>query len=357
MEYMDSSHLILDDLVAEANGQPLDDGARAHLEACSNCQVELERWKAVAGGVRDLFAGMPTPSELIVPSATSDLSPPAQNASAVSRWNTQRRVIASVAAGIVVLAGAGFGVGSLLGGSKGSSSGNLSNIVLSSYSQATKSTAMLTIDVKTAKTDTTGSGAFNFQTRTGSLNLTTSEPNGVIVHTEMILSGNAAYTSMPNQPGKWIEVPLNASSSTAGSGQFQFLDPGSAKVTLQLLAQSGLGEKASTLNGQPAVEYFGSVDVSSIAKQKGVTLPASVADLPPLQISILVNKSGTAQQIKTVVNAPVGSPLHALEPITETIAFSDFGTKVSVTPPAAADVVKTISLPAGTQASGGFAGA
>ena len=356
MENMDSSHLTLDDLVTEANGQPLDDGARAHLAACSTCQVELERWKTVARGVRDLFAGTSAPSELIVPSANSGLSPPVQDISVVSA-KTKRRVIAGVAAGIVVLGGVGFGVSSVLGGSRSSSSGNLSNIVLASYSQATKSTALLTLDVKTAKTDTTGSGAFNFQTRTGSLNLTTSEPNGVTVHTEMILSGNAAYTSIPSQPGKWIEVPLNASSSTAGSGQFQFLDPGSAKVTLQLLAQSGLGEKVSTLNGQPAVEYFGSVDVSSIAKQKGVSLPASVADLPPLQISILVNKSGTAQQIKTVVNAPVGSPLHALEPITETIAFSDFGTKVSVIPPAASDVVKKISLPAGSQASGGSAGA
>ncbi len=352
MENMDSPHLTLEDLVAEVNGESLDEGAREHLAACSDCQKELERWKTVAEGVRDIFNGAPGPSGSIA-SWTTEVRPSSAQDSSTSSRIRRKKLVAGVAAGIVVLGGVGFGISSRLGGSKAVPSENLSNIVLASYSQATKSTAKITIDVKTGQTETTGSGAFNFPNRTGSLNLTTREASGATVQTEMIVSGNAAYTSVPKQPGKWVEVPLIATSNSGGSNEFQFLDKSSAKTTLQLLAQSGLTEKASTLDGQPADEYSGSLDVSKISKQKGILLPASVADLPPLQISILVNKAGTTEQIRTVLNPPAGSPLNPLGPITETITFSDFGTKVSVSPPPQSDVIKKISLPNSVAASGG----
>lgn len=351
MENMDSPHLTLEDLVAEVNGESLNEAARAHLADCPICQKELERWTSVAGGVRDFFTGAPEPSESIA-SWTTESQPLPEQDSPASLGNRRKKLVAGVAAGIVLLGGVGFGISSRLGASKAVPSETLSNIVLTSYSQATKSTAKITLDVKTTKTETTGSGAFNFPERTGSLNLTTREASGATVQTETIVSGNAAYTSVPKQPGKWIEVPLVATSNIGGSNQFQFLDKSSAKTTLKLLAKSGLTEKASTLDGQPAEEYSGSLDVSKISKQKGVSLPASIADLPPLQISVWVNKAGTAQQIRTVLNPPASSPLHALGPITETITFSDFGTKVSVSPPPQSDVIKKINVPNGAAASG-----
>ena len=52
-------HLDLEDLIAEAAGQPAGDHAREHLAACERCQREASRWKLVADGVRGLAADAP----------------------------------------------------------------------------------------------------------------------------------------------------------------------------------------------------------------------------------------------------------------------------------------------------------
>src|ERR1700722_16902446 len=49
-----STHLDLEDLIAEANGQAVSDQAREHLAGCAECQLEASRWNLVAGGIRDL---------------------------------------------------------------------------------------------------------------------------------------------------------------------------------------------------------------------------------------------------------------------------------------------------------------
>jgi hypothetical protein len=52
-------HLDLENLIAEAAGQPAGDHAREHLAGCERCQREASRWKLVADGVRGLAADAP----------------------------------------------------------------------------------------------------------------------------------------------------------------------------------------------------------------------------------------------------------------------------------------------------------
>jgi hypothetical protein len=51
-----STHLDLEDLIAEVTGQATDGQAREHLAGCGQCQLEAERWSLVAGGIRGLAA-------------------------------------------------------------------------------------------------------------------------------------------------------------------------------------------------------------------------------------------------------------------------------------------------------------
>jgi anti-sigma factor RsiW len=51
-----STHLDLEDLIAEVTGQAIGDQAREHLAGCEQCQLEANRWNLVADGVRDLAA-------------------------------------------------------------------------------------------------------------------------------------------------------------------------------------------------------------------------------------------------------------------------------------------------------------
>ena len=45
-----STHLDLEDLIDEVNGQAIGDRAREHLAGCEQCQLEANRWNLVADG-------------------------------------------------------------------------------------------------------------------------------------------------------------------------------------------------------------------------------------------------------------------------------------------------------------------
>jgi hypothetical protein len=51
-----STHLDLEDLIAEVTGRAIGDQVREHLADCEQCQLEVNRWSLVADGVRDLAA-------------------------------------------------------------------------------------------------------------------------------------------------------------------------------------------------------------------------------------------------------------------------------------------------------------
>ena len=77
-----SSHLDLEDLIAEVTGQPVADQAREHLASCAHCQLEANRWNLVADGVRGLAADAPEAPQPARPRHTRRrvLPRPARNA-------------------------------------------------------------------------------------------------------------------------------------------------------------------------------------------------------------------------------------------------------------------------------------
>jgi hypothetical protein len=83
------THLELEDLIAEAAGQPAGDRAREHLAHCEHCRAEADRWSLVAAGVRSLATAAPGPGRRV-------------------------KVAASAAAALVLLGGGGYGAAAAL---------------------------------------------------------------------------------------------------------------------------------------------------------------------------------------------------------------------------------------------------
>ena len=95
-----SPHLDLGDLIAEVNGQAIDDRAREHLTRCEHCRAEVNRWDLVAGGVRGLAAAAPEAAQPARPRHTRPrvLAGP---------WRRAMLVAGSAAAALVLLLGVG----------------------------------------------------------------------------------------------------------------------------------------------------------------------------------------------------------------------------------------------------------
>ena len=94
-----SPHLTLENLLAEANGETMDDLARAHLASCPLCSAEARRWGVVAAGVRHLVTATP------VSSWRPDHTVEARRRNGL--WPAPRRRALAVAAAACALAAAG----------------------------------------------------------------------------------------------------------------------------------------------------------------------------------------------------------------------------------------------------------
>ena len=100
-----SPHLDLADLIAEVNGQPVDDQAREHLAHCEHCRTEASRWDLVAGGVRGLAADAPE----------AQPARPRHTRPRVLAGPRRRTVLlASAAAALVLVGAAGYGAATAL---------------------------------------------------------------------------------------------------------------------------------------------------------------------------------------------------------------------------------------------------
>jgi Domain of unknown function (DUF5666) len=95
-----SSHLDLEDLIAEAAGQPIGDRAREHLAACEHCRLEVNRWNLVADGVRGLAAAAPEAAQPARPRRTGQRVPKGP-------WRRAMLLAGSAAAALVLLVGIG----------------------------------------------------------------------------------------------------------------------------------------------------------------------------------------------------------------------------------------------------------
>lgn len=99
-----STHLDLEDLIAEVNGQAIGDRAREHLAGCAQCRREANRWNLVAGGIRDLAAEAAEVPEPARPPRTGRRVP-------AGPWRRVMVVAGSAAAALVLLVGAGIASG------------------------------------------------------------------------------------------------------------------------------------------------------------------------------------------------------------------------------------------------------
>ena len=102
-----SPHLDLEDLIAEAAGQPVSAPAREHLARCEQCRTEANRWNLVADGVRGVPAATPEVAQP-VPEATQAAPGAAQPAPGAAQPTRPRRIRPRVRTGMrrgVLLAG------------------------------------------------------------------------------------------------------------------------------------------------------------------------------------------------------------------------------------------------------------
>jgi hypothetical protein len=97
-------HLDLESLIAGAAGQPVGDGARAHLARCEQCQREADRWNLVADGVRGLAADASGPARPARPLRT-------RRQVFAGRWQRTLLVAGRAAAALVLLIGIGVVTG------------------------------------------------------------------------------------------------------------------------------------------------------------------------------------------------------------------------------------------------------
>jgi len=99
-----STHLDLEDLIDEVNGQAIGDRAREHLAGCEQCQLEANRWNLVADGVRDLAAEAAEVPEPARPPRT-------RRRMLAGPWRRALVVVGSVAAALVLLLVLGIAAG------------------------------------------------------------------------------------------------------------------------------------------------------------------------------------------------------------------------------------------------------
>jgi len=110
-----SPHLDLAQLLSQANGEPAYGPAREHLAICESCRAEARRWGIVADGVRGLAAD--APGAAAVPGLAG--MPGRPRRTGLARLADPRRrsvLLASAAAAVIVLGGAGYGLASAFDG-------------------------------------------------------------------------------------------------------------------------------------------------------------------------------------------------------------------------------------------------
>jgi len=99
-----SPHLDLEDLIAEAAGQPVAAQAREHLAHCADCRAEADRWNVVADGVRGVPAATPEAAQPGPPGRT-------RRPVMAGRWHRAVLAAGSAAAAVLLLVGIGEATG------------------------------------------------------------------------------------------------------------------------------------------------------------------------------------------------------------------------------------------------------
>ena len=209
---------------------------------------------------------------------------------------------------------------------------NLTDALLASYSRATESTAKISY-TQSGPATVKGTGVYDFTKNKGQMYFT-SQVNGQSVKSTLIFDGKVEYDSMPQLPGKYLRVPLDAGNSFSLPSPFAFLESASAKNILRLLSTNGVTVQDATFAGALATEYVGNLNLSQLPTAGPLPLPNQ-----SLVIRLWVDNKGAARQIQTVFRFPSSSSAQTPGPQISTIAFSNFGILIHVSPPSSNEVV------------------
>jgi hypothetical protein len=226
-----SSHLDLEDLIAEVTGQAIGARAREHLASCEHCRTEATRWNLVADGVRGLAAAAPQEAQ------------PARRRHAgldvlEGRW--RRTVLAAGAAAALILGGAvylssaalvGHAPRTVLTAVSGCSalklaSGTLEHVNGTSLVLQTASGQPVTV-ATTASTHLSESGPLRNDITDGASVIVLGRSSGGTIAAVAVTIGNPAGLNRPSALGSVVVTGTVSGASAAG---FTVITPGGTRV-------------------------------------------------------------------------------------------------------------------------------
>ncbi|HYB87506.1 MAG TPA: hypothetical protein VEC76_11680 [Streptosporangiaceae bacterium] len=283
-----SSHLDLADLIAEANGQAIDDRAREHLVRCEHCRAEASRWHLVAGGVRGLAAAAP------------EVAQPARPRHGRLRVLTGPRrrtlLVASVAAALVLATAVGLGVSNNFVHIKFGTGGNGAGPVLTAVTGCTgleqavgrleqvngnslvvKTASGQPVTVTTtASTFVSMSGALRSEITDGASVMVRGTRSGATIAAAIVTVGQPF--SAVNPPGY---VPVQGTVSEASSAGFTLVTSGGTRIpvttsadTLVIVPHASLGQ----LQHGATIFAFGHAGPDGTLSARAVT---GITQFPP----------------------------------------------------------------------------
>lgn len=259
-----------------------------------------------------------------------------------------RRLTLTAFAGLVLVAGCGASSGSADYAGQLRSAASKTNSSGSSRLQLTSSTT-----VQGQHVLITGIGAFDYSSNQGMIDLHLAGAAGGkgVTIAERITGGNL-FLALPNAPGSFYKIKL---SDAAGTSLASGTDPSSSLSTLAGVSNSVTKVGTETLRGTATTHYRGTIDV----KKALTKLTGANHDL--VQKSLLANGvtvlpfdaylDGQGRLRKFVQHVSVTSKGQKAES-TSTVELYDFGTKVVVLEPPAAQVKDGAPLLAALKGSG-----
>src|SRR3984885_2820309 len=304
-----SPHLDLGDLIAEVNGQAIDDRAREHPTRCEHCRAEVNRWDLVAGGVRGLAAATPEVAQPARPRRTRP---------GVLAGPRRRTVLAASAAAAVVLLGA-VGYAATTGLTRHASGTVLTSVGGCATLRQAQGTleqvngARLVIKTASGQPVTVTTTAATFVSMSGPLLSDITDGAAVTVHGHSSGGMIAAAIVTVGQPFSAVHPPgfvrLQGTVADAGTAGFTLVTSGGTRVpvttsgdTLVVVPHASPGQ----LRAGASIFAVGHAGPGGTLSAQGV---AAVSQLPPgRQVSVSVkdcSSSSVTEALGAIATAPV----------------------------------------------------
>ncbi len=353
----ETRHLTIEQLLSVAGGQDLDGEAAAHLGACTACSVEVAQWTAIAGGVRQVTAGVEPPPWSPQPSLLEAQKGPGwgerlRDAVRASIGPRRRLIAAFTATALVAAAAVSYGVVVLSGAGRTpgptvspGSSGSARLVVLDSV----QATTAQSYDATFSFSETTSYGPYGQTPTTVTLPLQIQAESSTREQTTVI--GTVAGTPVDVVT---ITYDGTAYQSTDGGGTFR-TEPLSAanqygiQNELQLLQSVGTvsDQGSGTADGVAVERYHALIDPAKIQKELISLLPdvsgqarnvLSAVTITAATVDVTIDGSGRIVTLNSDLTASVNGSALGISgnpTVHETWSgqFFNYGANIVVQPP------------------------